>query len=201
MRKLTTLFITVVFITGLAQFSYAQGRRDVERGKVTVHAFKIGASAGFYSFSDTLIKDFYGSGAPIFAGSLTLELIKNLEFRGGYNSLQKKGAMSVSEEELKFTFKDIVLEARFKFFSKKRLSPYICGGVDFISFKEDYPERFNDFEDKTNGYRFGGGAYFKLGNKFNLDFNVGYVKAEVKPFDEVVQLGGIRASLGIELRL
>lgn len=155
----------------------------------------------FYSFSDTLIKDFYGSGAPIFAGSLTLELIKNLEFRGEYNYLQTKGAMSVSEEELKFTFKDIVLEARFKFFSKKKLSPYICGGVDFISFKEDYPERFDDFEDKTNGYHFGAGAYIKLSNKFNIDFNVRYVRAEVGPFDDVVQLGGIRTGIGIEIRL
>jgi opacity protein-like surface antigen len=202
MKKITTIIVFILFTGLTAQFSYGQRRyQDEDRGTVTVHAFKVGVGGGFYSFSESIIKDLYGSGAPIFAGSLTLELIKNLEFRGEYNYLQKEGAMSVSEEELKITFKDIVLEARFKFFSKKKVSPYICGGIDFISFKEDYPERFDDFEDKTNGYHFGAGAYFRLSNKFNLDFNVRYVKAEVEPFEEVIQLGGIRAGIGIEIRL
>jgi opacity protein-like surface antigen len=163
--------------------------------------FKIGAHTGIYSPADSFFKEMYGSGSLMFTGSVSLELIRNLEIRGEYNYFQDKGAMTDSQEELKFTIKDIVLEVRFRFFSGKKISPYLSAGFDFISYQEDYPERLGSYADKMEGNHLGAGFYFRLNNKFNLDFNVRYINADAKPFDEVIKLGGIKAGLGVEFRL
>lgn len=201
MKKSTAAIIALfVFFTSI-QFSSGLSTQDPDRGSVTVRGFKAGAHTGFYFLSDSLLEDIYGSGSFMFAGSISLELIRNLEFRGEYNYFHDRGAMTISKEELEFTINDIVLEARYRFFSKQKLSPYLSAGVDFISFKEVYPERLGVYADKVNGTHFGTGVYLKLNKRFNLDLNVRYIDADVEPFDEVVKLGGIRAGIGMEIRL
>jgi len=159
---------------------------------------KAGISLGYYYPSDSVFKDVYGSGNLMFAGSASLDLTKKLEIKAEYNLFRDKGEMTITEEELTFSINTVLLGIRYNIFKSKNLNPYLGAGVDFISYKEDYPERFEDVSDSCTGFHVEVGNYFSIGRKFHLDLNLRYIKADAEPFEEELGLGGIRFGIGIE---
>lgn len=161
---------------------------------------KVGLYINYYAISDSIYRDLYGSGNLMFGGSISLEMIRKLEIRAEGNYFRDKGKMSVTEEELTFTINQIIVGIRFRVFESKKFSPYLGAGVDFFSYKENYPDRFEDVSDSTTGFHIEVGNYYNLAPRFHLDFNIRYIKADAKPFKEGIGLGGLKAGVGIEYR-
>jgi opacity protein-like surface antigen len=157
--------------------------------------FRVGGSIGYYSVADSIYKDTYGSGDFIYGGFLSYDLLRSFEIRGEVGYFKDKGQMTLTREEIKFSMIPVVIGMRVKLVKIKKLSPYLGAGVDFYSFKER--ARLGDTSDSTTGFHIEGGSYIALGKRFHLDFNLRYVKADAKPFDETIKLGGWRAGLGM----
>jgi len=158
---------------------------------------KLGLSAGYYMPSDSAYKDLYGQGNLMFGGSFSIEFIRKFEVRvdGGY--FQDSGKMNLTKEDLKLSLLAGGLGVRLRFVDAKRLRPYVGGGLVICAYKEDLPPRLEDVSKTAVGFQGEAGTYVSLTQRMLLDVNFRYVFMNVKPADEAVKLGGIRAGLGI----
>ena len=159
-------------------------------------SLKAGGSVNYYAISDFLFKDLYGTGNFMFGGHVSFEIIDKYEIRGEVNYFRDTGEMPITGEEIKFTFMPIVLGIRYKVLKVSIISPYLGAGVNFISYKEYVPDRFENVSESTTGYHIEAGSYINMTGRFYIDINVRYIKADVEPFDEKIKLGGFRAGLG-----
>jgi opacity protein-like surface antigen len=158
-------------------------------------AFRVGGSVGYYSVDDSIYKNTYGSGNLIYGGSLSYDLWRNFEIRGEVSYFRDKGEMTLTKEEIKLSLIPVVIGIRAKLVKIKKLSPYLGVGVDFYSFKEK--ARLGDTSGSTTGFHIEGGSYIALGQRFHIDLNLRYAKADAKPFDETIKLGGWRTGVGV----
>ena len=172
---LTVLFVFVLYSSG--------------------EGFRVGGSIGHYIVADSVYQDTYGSGSLIYEGFLSYDLSKHLEIRAAVGYFKDKGEMTLTREEITFSMVPLVLGVRVKLAKMGKLDPYLGVGVDFYSFKER--ARLGDTSDSTTGFHLEGGNYVALGQRFYIDINLRYVKADAQPLDEVIRLGGWRAGVGM----
>jgi len=158
--------------------------------------FRVGGSIGYYSVADSIYKNTYGSGNFIYGGSLSYDLLRSFEIRGEVGYFKDKGEMTLTQEEIKFSMIPVVIGMRVKLAKIKKISPYLGAGVDFCSYRER--ARLGDTSDSTTGFHIEGGSYITLGQRFRIDLNLRYVKADARPFDETIKLGGWRAGVGVD---
>ena len=158
---------------------------------------RIGVAAGYYVPSDSAYKDLYGQGNLMFGGSFGFELIRKLEVRVDAGYFQDSGKMNLTKEDLKLSLLTGGLGVRFRFVDAKLLRPYVGGGLIIYAYKEDLPPRLEDVSKSAMGFQAEAGTYVSLTRRVLLDVNFRYVFMNVKPADEAVKLGGIRAGLGI----
>jgi len=158
---------------------------------------RLSLTAGYYMPSDSAYKDLYGQGGLMFGSSFSFELFKKLKARleGGY--FQDLGKMNLTKEDLKLSLLAGGLGARLRFVDAKLLRPYVGGGLVIYAYKEDLPSRLEDISKSAVGVQAEAGTYVSLTQQILLDVNFRYVFMNVKPADEAVKLGGIRAGLGI----
>jgi len=178
MKKVMILLFTMLLTLSLSNSALAVG-------------LKLGGSLNYYSVTEGIFEEVYGKGGLMFGGSLSYEPIRKLEFRAEVNYFNKQGSMVISEEEVTFTLKSVVLGARLRVIEIRGISPYIGGGVDFCSYKEDVPERFEDVSGSKTGYHLGAGIYMNLLRNGSIFFSV-IIKHR--------KLGGIRAGIGIGIQ-
>jgi len=157
--------------------------------------FKTGGAIGPYFVVDSIYKDTYGSGSLIYEGFLSYELSRRLEIRAAVGYFKDKGEMTLTREEITFSMVPVVVGMRVKLAKWAKLDPYLGLGVDFYSFKER--ARLGDTSGSTTGFHLEGGSYVALGQRFYVDINLRYVKADAQPLDEVIRLGGWRAGVGM----
>ena len=157
--------------------------------------FRGGGSLGYYAVHDSIYRDTYGSGNLMYGVFLSFDLIRNFELRGEVGYLKDKGEMTLTKEEIEFSIIPVVLGVRIKIIEIKSFSPYLGAGVDFCSYKERV--RIGDTSNSTIGYHVEGGSYISLGRRFTFDFNMRYVKADAKPYDETFKLGGWKTGVGV----
>jgi len=157
--------------------------------------FKAGGSIGPYFVSDSVYQDTYGSGSLSYEGFLSYDLSKRIEIRAAAGYFKDKGETTLTREEITFSMVPLVIGMRVKLVRMGRFDPYLGVGVDFYTFKER--ARLGDTSDSTTGFHLEGGSYVALGQRFYVDINLRYVKADAQPLDEVVRLGGWRAGVGV----
>lgn len=150
---------------------------------------------GYYSVADSIYKNTYGPGHLMYGVFLSYDLMRNFELRGEVGYFKDKGEMTLTQEEIIFSIIPVVLGMRVKLFEIKYLAPYLGAGVNFYSFKER--ARIGDTSDSTIGFHVEGGSYIALGQKFHIDINLRYVKADAKPYDETLKLGGFKVGVGV----
>ena len=155
---------------------------------------RVGVSLGYYSVADSIYKDICGSGNFMYGGFLGYDLGKNFELRGEIGYFKDKGDMTLTKEEIKFSIIPVVIGMRAKLIEIKNLNPYLGAGVNFYSFKEKV--RIGDTSDSTIGYHLEAGSYIALGQRFHVDLYLRYVKADAKPYDETLKLGGFKVGVG-----
>jgi opacity protein-like surface antigen len=184
MRKFTLLLTSIVILMILSHPAYSQ-------------KLKAGGSLNYYTVTDSLYKDVYGAGNIMFGGSLSYEVLKSLELRAEASYFKQKGEMTLSQEEITLTLIPLILGARVYFFEFNPLTIYLGTGMDFYAYKEKLPDRFEEVSESTIGYHLEAGSYVNIWRKVYLDMNFRYIKADAKPFDETINLGGFRAGIGI----
>ncbi|MEA3420870.1 MAG: outer membrane beta-barrel protein [Acidobacteriota bacterium] len=179
MKKILTLLV-VMFLSTL--FASGEG-------------FRLEGSMGYYSIADSIFKDTYGSGNLMYGGSLSHDLWRNFELRGEVGYFKDRGETTLTKEEIKFSIIPVVIGVRVKLIEIKKLNLYLGAGVDIYSFKESAP--IGDTSDSTTGYHVEGGSYIALGQRFYIDLNLRYIKADARPYDETIKLGGHRVGIGV----
>lgn len=187
MKKIMAITFTLILMIGLSSPALAQ-------------IFKVGGHVNYYSPEDSIFKEIYGTGGPMFGASLSVNLIWRIEVRAEANYFQDKGRMTITEEEITFTLTPIVVGIRFRVIQTNKLSIYLGAGVDFCSYKEKLPERFEDVSESAVGPHVEVGTYLYLPHKFYAEINIRYLKLDDEPFGERIKLGGLRAGIGIGYR-
>jgi len=164
--------------------------------------FKAEFSLSPYKPEDPLYKDIYGNGSFMFGVSLSLNLIWRIEFRAEANYFRDKGAMTVSGEEVVFTFVPVFVGARIRIISINKFTPYVgFGYAVYSSYREKLPERFGDVSASAKkGYHLETGVYVNLPRRFYLDVNIRKIDLKVEPFGDTRQLGGFKGGIGFGLR-
>ena len=164
-------------------------------GSVFAGGFKACLHTNYYSLTDPIFKDIYGSGGMMFGGSLSY-VLKKFELRAEYNYFHKTGKMTLTQEDVTLTLTPIILGMRFRILGQK-VSPYIGAGVGTLPYKEKLPERLEHVSERATSLHFEGGGYVNLKHKLFMDLNIRYAWAPTQPFSEKIQLGGVRAGIGI----
>ena len=158
----------------------------------------IGVGAHYYSIPDSLYKEVYREASLMFNGFLSFEFTKNLEFRAEFNHFKKNGETTYKQEPVTLTLTPLIAGIRFKI-AAGMITPYVGAGIAYFLYNEDVPESFGeDVSDSTIGFHGEVGVYFHLSKKLLLDINGRYVKADAKPFEEKIGLGGISAGVGVK---
>lgn len=157
---------------------------------------KVGGSVNYYSVEDSVFKDTYGEGNLMYGVFLSFVATSRIELLAEANYFQEKGEMTLTNEEITFTLRPVILGLRLRLADVKIVSFYLGGGVGYYSYTENLPGRFEDVSDSTIGYHGEAGLYVSVIPKFFLDLNVRYSIANAKPFDETIKLGGLRAGIG-----
>ena len=160
----------------------------------SAEGFRVGGSVGYYSVSDSIYRDTYGSGNLMYGVSLSRDFARILELRGELGYFKDKGVMTLTKEEIRFSLIPVVIGIRTKLIQIENLNPYLGAGIDISFFKER--ARIGNTSDSTTGYYVEGGCYVALGQRFHIDLNLRYVKADAEPYDEKLKLGGLKIGIG-----
>ena len=179
MKKATIILVTILISSS---YSYSQ-------------AFKVEGTLGYYAVADQLFKDLYGSGALMFGGSVSYDVLPELELRGEISYFKDKGTMTLTQETIELTIMPLVLGLRYKGFDFDNFALYLGAGLGSYQFKEE--ARIGDTSDSTLGYHAEGGLYIFLSRKVHFDVIVRYAWATAEPYDEKIELGGLNAGIGI----
>lgn len=164
--------------------------------------FKAEFTLSPYTPEDPLYKEVYGNGSLMYGVSLSLNLIWRIEFRAEVNYFRDKGNMTVSGEEVVFTFMPVFVGARIRIITIKKFTPYIgFGYVVHAAYSEKLPERFGDVsENAKGGYLIEAGVYVNLLKRFYIDANIRKIDLDVEPFGNPRELGRFSGGIGVGLR-
>ena len=167
--------------------------------------FTIGITSGFYFVQDEDFKEIYGGSSFIFGGEysfvLPIKSIKSLDFLLGFNNMQATGKTTFLEEELKLSMKHFSFAIRY-IMNLKRFSPFIGPGIDYITYKETYPEDFpiDSIEGSTLGFHFQVGSYIHITDFLSTKLFFKYNIAKTTRDDIEITLGGYHVGIGLAYR-
>lgn len=195
---MTITFILLLMVLGLSQ-----------QPVLAQLTFEFGG--GTHSPKDPNFEPSYGNSVPTVFGALGVNLIQAgpvlIKVTGEASFLWDKGETTFTKRELKLTLNQFGGGVRILLMIKPEwFVPYGEAGVIFEgSLNEKYPPGFGgDVSCSDNGSYFGGGVRVPLAfcgfPKWSVDFNIRTTKLDVKPFDEIVELGGTSLRVGLQYR-
>jgi opacity protein-like surface antigen len=185
--KTKVWFPLLVFVLGLPIPSLGLG-------------LKVAPAVHYYAVQDSVYREVYGRGDIMYGLTLALQPLPLLEIAVDGNLFQDKGRMTYTDEEVQFTLRTLAVSLRLHLVRARFFSVYLGAGGDYCFFKEKEPARFGDVSGSTAGYHAEAGMCLNLPWKFYLDLNVRYIAARAKPLGENLEIGGLRAGLGLGLR-
>ena len=188
MKKLEFIVASIIFLTIHVPSAFPLGVR-------------IGASGNYYIVTDSVFRDAYGSGGLMVGGTVTLEIMKKLNLLVEANMIKLNGQMTISKEDIAFSLTPIGVGARFLLSDNGNFRPYAGAGADLCLYKETLPPRFGDSSGSTVGLHGEVGAYFELGLRLYVDVNVRYLLVSAKSEGEAFKMSGVKAGIGIGVRL
>jgi len=167
--------------------------------------FTVGIMSGLYFVQDNVFKEIYGNSSLAFGAEYSFapfQTIKGLDFWLGFNSMQDTGKTTFLEEDLKFRMMHFSFSIRYLFYLK-RFSPFIGPGIDYITYKETYPEGspVESIEGSTLGFHIQAGSYFHITDSLSTNLFIKYNIAETTTSEDVeVSLGGFHLGIGLIYR-
>lgn len=160
---------------------------------------EVGALFGLRTVVDSEVKDIYGNGT-VFFPYLKVEMWEGLYFGAGYEGgYERSGTIGIFEEKtsLKVTGIEIFAGYRARF---RNVVPYLHVGLGIYSYKQTvdspYAEGY-EVDHRKNSPFLGGGIKFYLSENVFMSGEVKYVPLKVKPFEEEVDLSGLRILGGL----
>jgi hypothetical protein len=183
MKKIVLLFIILSFsIMGLA------GER-----------FSVSVQGNAYIPKDSDFKDFYGSGHFFPEVKLGITVFKGFYLWGGYGFYKATGkTASQFQEEAKWTQSYLFYGGGYNAGITSSLSANVrLGGVTTT-----YKEQALDTEIKktTTGFYAGGSLVFSFVRYVFAELEVGYISVLDDVGDQSLNLGGIKAGIGVGIR-
>ena len=158
----------------------------------------IGTFYGKRTVNDSEIRRVYGNGTVYFP-YLTINLWKGIIIGGGYEGgYSKRGKIGLfgDSSSLSVTCTEFFIGYQFK---TKWLSPYIKVGYDLFSYKQTIDSPYASgykVDHKKGAASISGGIKLYPLRFFFLAGEIKYVPLKVKPFEENVDLGGLRYLIG-----
>ena len=187
MRKKT--IVGFIFLVFLASAIYAVN-------------FNVGLFYGQRTVNDSDIKNIYGQGYiyfPYLNVNINKALIFGLGYEGGYS---KKGKIGIYKETawLRVVGPEIFIGYQLRL---KSFFPYLKIGCGYFAYKQTvesaYVEEYK-VDDKKVTVTFSGGFKLLVLNNFFLGAEIKYVPLKVQPYENRVDLGGIRYLVGFGFR-
>jgi len=167
--------------------------------------FTIGIMSGLYFVRDEVFREIYGDSSLTFGGEYSFapfRAVKSLDFWLGFNYMQDSGKTTFLEEDLKFRMMHFSFSIRY-LFHLERFSPFIGPGVDYITYKETYPEDspVESIEGSILGFHLQAGSYIHITSSLSGKLFFKYNIAETTTSEEVeVSLGGLHLGIGFIYR-
>ncbi|UCE43020.1 MAG: AMIN domain-containing protein [Candidatus Aminicenantes bacterium] len=184
-------------------------KEEIERARATTEGptkkmMAFGFSAGFLTLQDDAFRDVYGEGGTFFRGEYSFYLpikIESFDVWTGVTFFQKDGQTTLTEEELKLEITTFSLAIRYlKQFS--RFTPFVGAGIDYIVYKETYPEDFivASVGGSDLGFHVQAGVYFDALPSLSIKVHIKYNWAETMEDLVTVNLGGVEYGIGLVFR-
>ncbi len=161
-------------------------------GSVTVEV-----KGSFFYPTEQAFKDIYGGGF-MYGGEISLGIWKNLDIWIGGYYFSQYGELSFTGEET--SLKIVPLGGGLKYrLSTGVLSFYGGAGVNYFNYQES--NVIGDEKAGAVGFVTKVGVYLEPVNQFVIDFFVEYSYCRMTPADFTINIGGIKAGIGIGVRL
>ncbi|MBM3310973.1 MAG: hypothetical protein FJY80_05645 [Candidatus Aminicenantes bacterium] len=165
--------------------------------------WQAGLAGGWRTLKDSTLQSVYGGGwvfVPWMSYRLSRTLWVGAEFEGGYVQKAKIGLFA---EESRLAVRGM---HAFLFYGpdKGRIRPFLKVGAGLFAFKMDIDSPYvqaANFASNDVSILVGGGLKVMLGRKLFVTAEVKYAALWADPFDDMVDLGGIRFLAGIGLDL
>ncbi|MBN1940214.1 MAG: outer membrane beta-barrel protein [Candidatus Aminicenantes bacterium] len=171
----------------------------VSAGLSPAQTWEVGISGGYRTIKDEALRTAYGNGL-VFTPYLSLEISKALrvgaEYEFGY---VKDAAIGIFQDRstLDVAGGHVFLQYGER---KGRLLPFLKVGVGLFFYRFDVaiPGLSGlNISDNDISFYFGAGLRYSLAKRIFATAELKYAALWVDPFDDLVDLGGIRALLGI----
>lgn len=176
----------LIFCLAIALFSsLAQGK------------FLLEAKGTYFRPSDKNFKAVYDSGKfeewITYGGEIGITLGKGVGLWAGGSYFNKKGKLTVTEEETEIQITPFYGGIKFRS-AKSSVSPYLGVGVGYFQYKEE--NRIGKVSKGSMGYIGQIGLLFRAG-VIVIDFQASYSYCKVKPVEVEADLGGFQAGIGL----
>lgn len=164
----------------------------------------LGFSSGFLTLQDDAFQETYGEGGVFFKGEYSFYLpikVESFDIWTGVTFFQKNGETTLTEEELKLRITTFSLALRYL----KKLSlftPFIGVGIDYLVYKETYPEDFivPSVGGSDLGFHVQAGTYIDALPFLSVKVHIKYNLAETTEDLVTVNLGGVEYGIGLMFR-
>ncbi|HEK84828.1 MAG: hypothetical protein ACPLZD_01805 [Candidatus Saccharicenans sp.] len=159
---------------------------------------EIGFSFGLRTLNNADLKNVYGSGINFFPNVVLVW--KGLMIGGGYEAgFKRNGLIGLFQEPAELAVSGPEIFAGYQF-NLKSFAPYARLGCGFYSYKQvinspyvsNYP-----VNGKKTGLILAGGIKFYPVKQLLISAEVKYGSLKVKPYDQVVDVGGLRLNGGL----
>lgn len=176
-----------------------------ETARTDDRAFTIGILSGLYLMSEEEFKEVYGSSLFFFgleySFNLPIKSVKSLNVWMGFKNMSKSGSTTFLEEEVNLRMLHFSLALRY-LYQAGRFVPFIGPGIDYINYKESYPEDFpiESVEGSKLGFHIQGGSYINITDALAAKLFMKYVIAKTTENEVEVNLGGLELGVGFVFR-
>ena len=134
----------------------------------------------------------------MFGGEISVGIWGNLDIWAGGYYFSQYGELTFSGEETSLQIMPLGGGLKYKIISGK-ISLYGGAGVNYFDYKES--NVIGDVQSGAVGFVTKVGAYLEPVDKFIIDFFVEYSHCKLTPADFTINIGGIKAGIGIGVRL
>lgn len=164
---------------------------------VSAIEFSFGFQAGLRTVSDSAIKDVYGNGTCFFPYA-AINLFKGFTIGGGYElGYSREGTIGIYKEATKLEVTGIQAFVGYQY-SVSMVTPYVLVGFGSFSYKQtvDSPAAETVDAKKSTFFVAGGIKVYPMKNIY-ISAEVKFVPLKVKPYEDEVDLGGLRLMGGL----
>ena len=176
-----------------------------EEAAQTDRAFTVGVLSGLYFMSDDVFQEVYGN-SLFFYGleysfNLPIKSVNSLNIWMGFKNMSKSGSTTFLEEEVNLRMLHFSLALRY-LFPAGRFVPFIGPGIEYINYKESYPDDFpiDAVEGSKLGFHIQGGSYFNINDFLAAKLYLKYVIANTTENEVEVSLGGLELGISFVYR-